>query len=63
MAKYLEQQEYENRIGRTLISEEQIKKRIAEVGKMIDESYDGKPILLLSILKGLSYLWRIFVGQ
>ena len=52
MAKFLEQQEYENRIGRTLISAEQIKQRIAEVGKIIDESYDGRPILLVSILKG-----------
>ena len=52
MAKFLEQQKYEERIGRTLISAEQIKTRIAEVGKIIDESYDGRPILLLSILKG-----------
>ena len=51
MAKFLEQQEYQNRIGRTLISAEQIKEKIAEVGKIIDESYDGKPILLVSILK------------
>ncbi len=52
MAKFLEQQKYEERIGRTLISEEEIKAKIAEVGKIIDNSYDGRPILLLSILKG-----------
>ncbi len=40
------------KIKRILVSEEEIKKEIARVGKEISESYDGKPILLVSILKG-----------
>ncbi len=40
------------KIKRVLVSEEEIKKEIARVGKEISDSYDGKPILLVSILKG-----------
>ena len=45
-------QNYQSHIKRVLISEEEIKKAIAETGKYIDSLYDGKPILLVSILKG-----------
>ena len=41
-----------SKIKRVIISEEEIKQAIAQVGKEIDESYDGRPILLVSILKG-----------
>ena len=44
--------EYNSKIKRILITEEEIKTAIAEAGKAIDESYDGRPILLVSILKG-----------
>lgn len=44
--------EYESKIKRVLISEEQIKEEIKKAGKKIDEIYDGRPILLVSILKG-----------
>ena len=37
---------------RVLISEEQLKTRIAELGKQISEDYDGKDVLLVCILKG-----------
>lgn len=39
-------------IKRVIVSEKEIQEKIAEVGKMIDDSYDGTPILLVSILKG-----------
>ena len=45
-------EDYEKKIKRIIITEEQIKEAIKEVGKEIDASYDGKPILLVSILKG-----------
>ena len=35
-----------------LISEEEIQEKIVQTAKKIDEIYDGKPILLLGILKG-----------
>ena len=46
------------------ISEEQIEKRIAELGKQITEDYKGKDILLVGILKGsvpflCSLMWKI----
>lgn len=44
--------EYNHKIKRIIISPEEIAQRIAEVGKQIDEWYDGRPILLVSILKG-----------
>ncbi|MBQ8382489.1 MAG: hypoxanthine phosphoribosyltransferase [Clostridia bacterium] len=45
-------QEYQRRIKRVVITEEEIKEAIAKAGKTISESYDGRPILLVSILKG-----------
>ena len=44
--------EYQSKISRVLITEEEIKQKVAEVGKTIDSLYDGRPILLVSILKG-----------
>ena len=35
-----------------LISEEEIEKRICEMGKEISESYHGEPVHLVSVLKG-----------
>ena len=40
------------KIKQIIISEEQIKEAIKEAGKEIDALYDGRPILLVSILKG-----------
>ena len=45
-------EQYNSKIKRVIITEEEIKQAIAQVGKEIDESYDGRPILLVSILKG-----------
>ena len=45
-------EQFEKRIKQVLITEEEIQQKIAEVGKIISDSYDGRPILLVSILKG-----------
>ncbi len=50
MTKTIE--EYNKKIKRVLISEEEIKEAIVKAGKEISDSYDGRPILLVSILKG-----------
>lgn len=44
--------DFEKRIKRVIISEEEIAAKIKEVGKEIDKIYDGRPILLVSVLKG-----------
>ncbi|MBE6601977.1 MAG: hypoxanthine phosphoribosyltransferase [Ruminococcaceae bacterium] len=45
-------QAYEEKIKRVLITEEEISAAIARAGKEIDAIYDGRPILLVGILKG-----------
>ena len=42
----------ENQIGKIIVSEEDIRNKIAEAGKTITDKYRGKPLLLVSILKG-----------
>lgn len=42
----------EDHIGKIIVSEEEIKLKIAEAGKIISDRYRGKPLLLVSILKG-----------
>ena len=46
------QAEFNSRIKRILITKEEIAEKIKEAGKYIDAIYDGRPILLVSILKG-----------
>ena len=45
-------EEYNSKIKRVLITEEEIQEAIKKAGKEISDSYDGRPILLVSILKG-----------
>ena len=45
-------EEFNSKIKRVLISEAEIKAAIKEAGRKISESYDGRPILLVSILNG-----------
>lgn len=45
-------EEFNSKIKRTLITEEEIKEATKRIGKEISDSYDGRPILLVSILKG-----------
>lgn len=45
-------EEFNSRIKRVIISEEEIDAAIKNAAKQIDAMYDGRPILLVSILKG-----------
>ncbi len=44
--------EFNHRIKRVVITKEEIEAAIQRAGKQISDSYDGRPILLVSILKG-----------
>jgi hypoxanthine phosphoribosyltransferase len=44
--------QYERHIKRVLVTQEEIAAAVARVGKDISDSYDGRPFLLVSILKG-----------
>jgi hypoxanthine phosphoribosyltransferase len=44
--------EFQSKIKRIIITEEEIQQKVKEAGKYIDSLYDGRPILLVSILKG-----------
>lgn len=52
MTQYSSIQEYQSKIKRILITKEEIDKAILKAGREIDSLYDGRPILLVSILKG-----------
>ena len=45
-------EEFDRRIKRVIITKEEIAEAIEKAGKEIDKIYDGRPILLVSILKG-----------
>ena len=45
-------EKYNSKIKKVLITEEEIKEAIKKAGREIDASYDGRPILLVSILNG-----------
>ena len=45
-------EEYNNKIKQVLVTKEQIDEAIKGAGAYIDSIYDGRPILLVSILKG-----------
>ena len=44
--------DFESKIKRVIITEDEIREAIKIAGKEIDKIYDGRPILLVSILKG-----------
>ena len=44
--------EFQRRINRVLISEEDIRNAVNAAGQRISKEYEGKPLLLVSILKG-----------
>ena len=52
MQKEEQIRQYQARIKKVLISEEEIRSAIQKAGRYIDDIYDGKPIILVSILKG-----------
>ena len=45
-------EEFNRNIKRVIITEDEIKEAVKKAGKQIDEMYDGRPILLVSILNG-----------
>ena len=45
-------QEFQKKIKRVLITEQEIQDKIQEVGAQISREYEGKPLLLVSILNG-----------
>ena len=52
MKKINSVEEFNSRIKNILITKEEIAEKIKEAGKYIDSIYDGRPVLLVSILKG-----------
>ncbi len=52
MVMYNSVEEFNSKIKRVIVSEDEIKAKVAEAGKYIDSIYDGRPILLVSILNG-----------
>lgn len=50
--KFENKEEFQRKIKRIIITEEEIKTAIKKAGEMISSLYDGTPILLVSILKG-----------
>lgn len=40
------------RIGRILITEDELRQKVKELGEQITKDYEGKPLLLVGILKG-----------
>lgn len=52
MKPILSQADHDKNIKRVLITQEEIAEAIEKAGKEIDKIYDGRPILLVSILKG-----------
>ena len=45
-------EDYQSRIKNVIVTAEEIREAIAKAGREIDRIYDGRPILLVSILKG-----------
>lgn len=52
MDKIERTENFNRKIKRVLISEDEIKAAVKEAGKKISDSYDGRPLLLVSILNG-----------
>lgn len=52
MQNIIKKEDFDKNIKRILITKEEIDAAIKETGKKIDSFYDGRPLLLVSILKG-----------
>lgn len=52
MKEFKNIEEYKSRVKNVLITKEEIDAAIKKAGKIIDSYYDGRPILLVSVLKG-----------
>ena len=42
-------------IKNILINEEQIKKRVQELGEQLSKEYEGKKVIMICLLKGAAY--------
>lgn len=47
-----DEKQFQSRISRVLITEQQIAEAVRAAGERIDREYKGKPLLLVSVLKG-----------
>ena len=52
MSDIMSVEQFNSKIKKILITEEEIKEAVKKAGKEISDSYDGRPILLVSILNG-----------
>ncbi len=52
-------EEYSSRIGRTLITSEQIAAAVKKCAEKIDSIYDGRPLLMIGVLNGAA----MFAGE
>ena len=52
MMSLISSRDYEKQIAEVLISEQELQGAVQRAGAMISEDYKGKPLLLVSILKG-----------
>ena len=50
--EFRSKEEFDRHIKHVLITDDEIHLRVAEAGRYIDKLYDGRPIILISILKG-----------
>lgn len=53
----MEQRDYEKDIESIIISEEQLKKRVAEIGEQLSKDYEGKTPIVVCILKGSIFFY------
>ena len=49
---FTDKRSYESRIDRVLITEEEIKAAVRRCGEQLSREYEGKPLLLVTVLKG-----------
>lgn len=50
--KFDSTEEWKSKIKRVIVSQEEIHEQLKKAGAMINSIYDGRPVLLVSILKG-----------
>ncbi len=47
-----DREKFKSSINRVIITREEIQNAVAKAGRMLSEEYEGKPLLLVSVLKG-----------
>ena len=55
--------EMENNIGKVLLSEEQIRAKIAELGEILTKEYEGKDPVIVGVLKGVVVFYADMIRQ